>query len=182
MMNESEVVGIGSMGAIFAAILSTKEVVSVVAIVLMCCICVFIMVGLDLVSGVRKAIRRGELSSSYGYKRTISKIVKYYSALFAISIIDVLQVFTIWHLNTYSEYDLPLVPIFTIIASLGICFVEFKSIVEPIEAKDRAKMQEVAKLAKAIADAGFDAKEIGKVLVAEAAKSVLEEKEVVNKD
>ena len=35
---------------------------------------VFMVVGADLWSGVRKAKRRGEVRSSYGFKRTVDKM------------------------------------------------------------------------------------------------------------
>ena len=49
---------------------------------------VFIMILADLWSGVRKAKLRGEVRSSYMYKKTIDKIARYYNAMIALTVID----------------------------------------------------------------------------------------------
>ena len=175
-----EVLGLGAIGALLTQLLANKEIVGAVFIIFLCCVCILFMCAFDLFAGVRKAKRRGELSSSYGYKRTVSKLVKYYSAVFAIIVVDALQIFVCWHLNTFTKYNLPLIPIFTIVVSLGVCFIEFKSIIEPEDAKDKAKMQEAMKLAKALAENGLDVKTIGKTLITETADSYLKGKEVKN--
>ena len=50
---------------------------------------VFMVVGADLWSGVRKAKRRGEVRSSYGFKRTVDKLARYYNLLIALSLIHI---------------------------------------------------------------------------------------------
>ena len=50
---------------------------------------VLLLIGADLWSGVRKAKIRGEVRSSYMYKKTVDKIARYYNALLALTIVDV---------------------------------------------------------------------------------------------
>ena len=51
-------------------------------------ILVLLMIFADLWSGVRKAKRIGEARTSYGYRRTISKMAQYYNILIACTIVD----------------------------------------------------------------------------------------------
>lgn len=53
---------------------------------------VFMVVGADLWSGVRKAKRRGEVRSSYGFKRTVDKLARYYNLLIALTVVDCIPV------------------------------------------------------------------------------------------
>lgn len=54
-------------------------------------ILVFFAVMADLISGVRKAKKRGELRSSYGFRKTVDKLGKYYLPLFALTVVDFMQ-------------------------------------------------------------------------------------------
>lgn len=159
-MNAKEGLGIGAIGALVAQFFSNTEVISVVGIAILCCVLVFIAIVMDLFSGVRKARNKGVFRSSYGFRRTISKIVKYYSAVFMGGIIDLMIIVLFWHLNTHSGYNLPLIPIFTIVVSGGCIWVEYKSILETLEDKDKAKAHDVITATKYIADNGLDAKTV----------------------
>ena len=46
----------------------------------------------DLVSGLRKARMRGEARRSKALRRTVDKLCRYYNALFALSVIDAMQI------------------------------------------------------------------------------------------
>lgn len=97
----------------------------------MCCILA------DLWSGVRKAKRLGVARTSYGYRRTISKIAQYYNVLIILTLIDVMQMASLWYLEVYYQYFLPIFPFITLIGAIGICLIEFKSIYEKAEDKVR---------------------------------------------
>lgn len=97
----------------------------------MCCILA------DLWSGVRKAKRLGVARTSYGYRRTISKIAQYYNVLIVLTFIDIMQMASLWYLEVYYQHFLPMFPFITLVGAIGICLIEFKSIYEKAEDKVR---------------------------------------------
>ena len=107
---------------------------------------VLAVVFLDLWSGVRKAKQRGEYRSSAGLRRTIDKMCRYYNMLLIVTIIDMVQMIAVWSFNTQSSAMLPTLPIFTFVGSIFISFIELKSVWEKNDKKEKAKMQETAKL------------------------------------
>ena len=52
---------------------------------------VIIAIIADLWSGVRKAKINGVARSSYGYRRTVDKIARYYNVLMALTVVDAMQ-------------------------------------------------------------------------------------------
>lgn len=112
---------------------------------------VFIMILADLWSGIRKARTRGEVRSSYGYKKTIDKIARYYNAMIALTVIDAMQMGGIWYLDNYYGWTIPIFPVVTLLGALGISAVELKSIYEKADDKVRSDYKEVALLAAEIA-------------------------------
>ena len=98
---------------------------------------VFIMILADLWSGVRKAKRLGVARTSYGYKRTVSKLAQYYNLLIALSVVDTMQMSAVWYLETYYQYTLWLFPFITLIGAIALCLIEVKSIYEKAEDKVR---------------------------------------------
>lgn len=102
---------------------------------------------LDLWAGIRKAKARGEYRSSYGLRKTVDKISKYFNMIFVVTAIDAVQMLAVYMLNQQEQYNLPLIPILTFVGAIFVGFIELKSIYENSEAKDKAKINEVAKLA-----------------------------------
>lgn len=88
---------------------------------------VAIAITIDLFSGVRKAKERGELSTSYGFKQTVSKVVLYYTFMLFAFLMDCIGTFF---------YPLPFV---TFIASFFLIFIEGKSVLEKAHEKDKRK-------------------------------------------
>lgn len=125
---------------------------------------VFFMILADLWSGVRKARRRGEVRSSFGYKKTIDKIARYYNAMIALTVIDMMQISGIWYLTHYYGWSVPIFPLVTLIGAIGISLVELKSIYEKADEKVRGDYKEVAALAVEIAKHKTDADEMTKAL------------------
>lgn len=99
----------------------------------------------DLWSGVRKAKKNGIARSSYGYKRTVDKIARYYNVMLALTVIDVMQMASIWYLETYYEFKFPMFPFITLLGAMGIGMIEIKSIYE--KAEDKVRIDNVATLA-----------------------------------
>ncbi|PXV69245.1 phage-related holin [Dysgonomonas alginatilytica] len=91
---------------------------------------VLIAIIIDLISGLRKASQMGELHTSYGFRRTVSKMVQYYGLLCFAFMFDIL-----------SSMILPL-PYFTMLASFFLVFIEAKSVLEKAQDKDRRKINE----------------------------------------
>lgn len=107
-------------------------------------ILVFFVVCLDLVSGLQKAKRRGKLRSSYAMRKTVDKLVRYFSMLLVITAIDAVQMLAIsqWDLST--GHHLPILPFLTFLAAMFVGFIELKSIYENSEEKEQARFEDAA--------------------------------------
>lgn len=125
-------------------------------------ILVFMAILADLVSGIRKAKQRGEARTSYGLKRTVDKLARYYNGLFALTVIDLMQMIGVWYLDSYYGYKIPLIPIITVIGAVGIGMIEVKSIYEKAEDKVKNQSQEVMEMLAYIAGHRKDPEEIAK--------------------
>ena len=71
---------------------------------------VFFAAMADLCSGIRKAKLRGEVRSSYGFKRTVDKLARYYNLLIALTVVDCMQMAGIWYLDIFYGYHIPIFP------------------------------------------------------------------------
>jgi phage-related holin len=98
----------------------------------------------DLISGVRKAKKRGDARTSTGYKKTVDKITRYYNMLFVVSLIDVILVVS----QVHALFHIPVLPYFTAAGALALCLIELKSIYE--SAEDKTKINEIGSLAGTI--------------------------------
>ena len=117
----------------------------------------------DLWSGVRKAKKNGIARSSYGFKRTIDKVARYYNVMLALTVIDVMQMASFWYLEKFYQYCWPIFPLVTLIGAIGICLVEVKSIFE--KAEDKVRLENVAVMAGKIITNKEDISEIVKAVV-----------------
>jgi hypothetical protein len=141
--------------------------------------CIYILVLLailaDLWSGLRKAKRRCEIRSSFGFKRTVDKLARYYNALFALTIIDIMQMIAVWYLDTFYGYMIPLIPFISILGAIGIGMIEIKSIFE--KAEDKAQFAHIGDLAGRIIANKDDLTEIGKAIADYMTEKDVKEKE-----
>lgn len=126
---------------------------------------VFFMILADLWSGIRKACIRGEIRSSFGYKKTIDKIARYYNALIALTVIDAMQMGGVWYLDGYYHWSIPIFPAVTLLGALGISLVELKSIYEKADEKVKGDYKDVAALAAEIAKHKAEPAEIAATVV-----------------
>lgn len=138
---------------------------------------VFIMILADLWSGVRKAKLRGDVRSSFMYKKTIDKIARYYNALIALTVIDAMQMGGVWYLDGYYGWSIPIFPVVTLLGALGISLVELKSIYEKADEKVKGDYKEVALLATEIAKHKADPTEIATAVVEYMNKGIIKNKE-----
>ena len=83
--------------------------------------CVFVSVLIDLFFGVKRAKRLKIARTSYGYRRTISKLISYFGLMFMFSIADI------------AASVILKMPYFTVIGAIGIIAIETKSVFENLK-------------------------------------------------
>lgn len=105
---------------------------------------VFFVVCLDLISGLQKAKRRGKLRSSYAMRKTVDKLVRYFSMLLVITAIDTVQMLAIAQWDVSTGHNIPILPFLTFLAAMFVGFIELKSIYENSEEKEQARFEDAA--------------------------------------
>ena len=138
------------------------EIIIVLCMLLGIYIAVLGLIGSDLCSGLRKAKKRKELCSTYGLKKTVEKIAKYYNMLFAVTLVDCIHMAVVWYLDTYYGYSWPMIPILTAVGAIFIGVIEIKSIYE--KAEDKVQFEHAGQLAGRIIANKDDIKEIVKAV------------------
>lgn len=121
-----------------------------------------LFIGLDYWSGIRKAKKRGDAIRSNKMKRTVDKVARYYNAILAMVVLDIIQISAFLFLHIYNGWSPYTFPLFTLIGVMFVAAIEIKSIVEPADAKESMELREVTELAKAIAEHKNDPKELAK--------------------
>ena len=113
-----------------------------------CIFFVILSMVIDLISGLYKARQRGELRSSYGLSRTVSKFILYSGSVIIALMIDVMihysRLFVLMHLQPIVG-----VPIVTCLMSIFLCVIEFLSIREKAEEKT---IKDMDRLLRVLAD------------------------------
>lgn len=99
-------------------------------IIAICMGAIVLSMGVDLVSGVKKAIENGEATTSTGFKKTCDKARKYFSPFLVAMCVDIIACIVI-----------PL-PVFSMIWAAYVCFCEFKSVREKAWQKVEIRKQE----------------------------------------
>ena len=92
----------------------------------------------DLWSGVRKAKLRGEYRSSFGFRKTVTKLTSYYNLQCVLTIVDVLCALVIIN----GEYSIALFPYFTLLGVFFVAFIEIKSIYEKADKKQKTRTED----------------------------------------
>lgn len=130
----------------------TERLLWILAIVVAEYFLVLAAAAADLASGLRKARRRGETTRSRALRRTVDKLARYYNVLIVLTVVDAMQITAAVFLRTVESYDIPTIPIFTLIGSLGMAFIEVKSIFEKGDDKEKQQLAELVSLLETIAD------------------------------
>jgi hypothetical protein len=94
--------------------------------------CVFASVLIDLFFGVKRAKRQKILRTSFGYRRTITKLTSYFGLMLMLSIADI------------AASVLFKMPYFTVLGAIGIIAVEAKSVYENLKQEEKS-VEEVQK-------------------------------------
>lgn len=141
-----------------------EQLIALLFIVLSMLVIPLIFIALDYWAGIRKARKRKEPIRSDKMKCTIDKVSKYYNGIFALMMLDVMQIMGFVFLHLYNGWDAYTFPVFTFAAVGFVAAIEIKSIYEPADAKEGKEMKEVAELAKAIAAHKSDPEEIAEAI------------------
>ena len=123
-----------------------------------------IFIALDYWAGIRKARKRGDPIRSDKMKRTIDKVSRYYNGIFALMVLDMIQITAFVFLHIYNGWSAYTFPLFTLIGILFVAAVEIKSIYEPADVKESRELKEVTEFAKAIAAHKSDPEEIAEAI------------------
>lgn len=141
-----------------------EQLIALLFIVLGMLITPLIFIALDYWAGIRKARKRGDPIRSDKMKRTVDKVSRYYNGIFALMVLDIMQISGFIFLHLYNGWDAYTFPLFTFAAVGFVAVVEIKSIYEPADAKEGRELKEVAELAKAIAAHKSDPEELAEAI------------------
>lgn len=103
-------------------------------------IAVMVAMGVDFVSGWRKAKIRGDEHTSYAASRTLTKFLIYEGMLLIGVCMDTMVHFA-WRMFSDADYVIPMA---TILLGIMLCLVEMWSVREKAEKKQRKRMDEAA--------------------------------------
>ena len=95
-------------------------------------VCVFMSVLIDLFFGVKRAKRLNIACTSFGFRRTITKLTSYFGLMLMLSIADI------------AASVIFKMPYFTVIGTIGIIIVEAKSVFENVRQEEKS-VEEVQK-------------------------------------
>ena len=142
----------------------SEQLIALLFMVVLLLFTPLVFIGLDYWAGIRKARKRGEPICSDKMKRTVDKISRYYNAILAMMVVDIIQIMAFIFLYLYNDWSAYTFPVFTLSAVLFVAAIEIKSIYEPADVKEQREMREAAKLAKVIMEHKNDPKEIAEAV------------------
>lgn len=141
-----------------------EQMIMLLFIIVLMLITPLVMIALDYWAGIRKARKRGEPIFSDKMKRTMDKVSRYYNGIFAMMVLDIIQISMFVFLHLYNGWGAWTVPVFTLIAVGFVAAIEIKSIYEPADVKEKREKKDVIELAKAIAEHRNDPEEIAEAV------------------
>ena len=114
-------------------------------VVVVACLLVIVAMLIDLGAGLYKAKQRGEIRSSWGLKRTLSKFISYIGSLLIAAGIDILMhvcsIAKMLHLDLLYG-----VPVITCLIAIFLLIVEMISIREKADEKTKTEMARAAQV------------------------------------
>ena len=111
-------------------------------------IVVMVAIGVDFVSGWRKAKLRGDEHTSYAASRTLTKIL-IYEGIVLIGICMDTMIHFAWAMFMDSAYYVPLA---SVLFGIGLCLVEAWSVREKADKKQRKRMDDAAQVIASMLD------------------------------
>jgi len=137
------------------------------------CIIVFFAMMIDLISGLYKAKQRGEIRSSWGLKRTLTKFITYEGGMMIAFGMDALmyfsRIFELFRLSVING-----VPVITCIVGVYLLIVEFKSIREKADEKTKKDFSEAGEIIQKLFESKTFKDAIAKAVEVQAAKAAQE--------
>lgn len=94
---------------------------------------VFCCVVADLISGLRKARKNSEKCSSWGLRRTVDKLSRYYLSLFGLTAVDAMLIASMLMLDDKAPFLA--FPYLTTVGAVSLGLIEIKSILETADEK-----------------------------------------------
>lgn len=126
----------------------TENMLTVVVVAMLV---VFMAMLLDLASGLYKAKLRGEIHTSWGLKRTLSKFIMYEGGMLIAAGVDLLIHMS--HLmNLFGLEAIYGVPVITCMVGVFLLVVEFISIREKADKKTKKELSDAAELLMKLLD------------------------------
>lgn len=154
----------------FSNINTLKEMTVVMVIA---CIIVFFAMMIDLASGLYKAKQRGEVRSSWGLKRTLSKFIMYEGGMLIAFGVDLFiyfsRIFELFRLSVING-----VPVITCLVGIYLLVVEFMSIREKADKKTKKDFSEAGELITKLLESKTFKDAIAKAVEVQAAKAAKE--------
>lgn len=121
------------------------EIGQMLSVMVVAMVIVLLAMVVDLVSGINKAKANGQMRTSWGLKRTLSKFIMYEGSMMIAAGVDIL-------IHTSHLYDLLRiesirgVPFITCLVGAFLCIVEFLSVRESADVKTQKELSDTAKL------------------------------------
>lgn len=121
------------------------DIGQMLSVIVVAMVIVLVAMAIDLVSGVNKAKANGQMRTSWGLKRTISKFVMYEGCLLISAGVDILM-------HSSHLYDLLRlealrgVPFVTCLVGVFLCVVEFLSVKESADVKMQKEFADASKV------------------------------------
>lgn len=116
-----------------------------IKVIVIACIIVLIAMVIDLISGLAKAKQRGEIRSSWGLKRTLTKFITYEGGMLIAAGVDILMhichILELFHIEVLYR-----TPIITCLLGIFLLIVEFISVREHADRKIRSDFTHVEEL------------------------------------
>lgn len=109
------------------------------------CIIVFFAMMIDLASGLHKAKQRGEIRSSWGLKRSLTKFITYEGSIMMAFGIDAFLAFS----GLYELFHLDIIvgrPVVTCLIGIFLLVVEIKSVMEKSDKKTKKDFSEAGEI------------------------------------
>ena len=121
------------------------EIGQMLSVMVVAMVIVMLAMVIDLVSGINKARANGQMRTSWGLKRTMSKFIMYEGGMLIAAGVDILMhsshLYDLLHLHALRG-----VPFITCLVGAFLCVVEFLSVRESADVKMQKEFTEAGKL------------------------------------
>lgn len=121
------------------------EIGQMLSVMVVAMVIVMLAMVIDLVSGINKARANGQMRTSWGLRRTLSKFIMYEGSMMIAAGVDILMhsshLYDLLHLHSLRG-----VPFITCLVGAFLCVVEFLSVRETADVKMQKEFAQAASL------------------------------------